>query len=113
MMGGIRGPHQASPLDGHWPSLRIHVDAQVPSNRGLSLHDQGAQVMIQAPPTARAHLLYMESITCDQYLGGGPTDWSPLSTTVLSQPACPTAHKHWQYIVIAPGYAIVAGNRDS
>ena len=113
MMGGMRGPRQASPLDGHWPSLRIRVDAQVPSNRVLSLHDLGAQVTIQAPPTARAHLLYMESMTCDQYHLGGPADWSPLSTTVLSQPACPTAHRHWEYIVSAPGYAIVAGNRDS
>jgi hypothetical protein len=113
MMGGMRGPHQANPLDGHWPSLRIRVEPQVPSNRVLSLHDQGARVIIQAPPAARAHLLYRETITCDQYGGGGPTDWSPLSTTVLSQPACLTAHKHWAYIVSAPGYSIVAGNRDS
>lgn len=112
-MGPMRDYHLASPLDGHWPSLRIRVDAQVPSNRMLSLHAQGAQVMIQAPPAARTHLLYRESITCDQYAGGGPADWTPLSTTTLSQPACPTAHKHWVYIVSAPGYAIVAGKRDS
>ncbi|HEX6481767.1 MAG TPA: hypothetical protein VF043_23235 [Ktedonobacteraceae bacterium] len=113
VMGGMRGPRQASALDGHWPSLRIRVEAQVPSNRVLSLHEQGAQVLIQAPLTARAHLLYKESITCDQYLGSALADWSPLSTTVLSQPACPTAHKHWKYLVSAPGYSIVAGNRDS
>jgi hypothetical protein len=112
-MGPMRVPHLASPLDGHWPSLRIHVDAQVPSNRLLSLHAQGTQVMIQAPPAARAHLLYRELITCDQYAGGGHADWTPLATTVLSQPICPTAHKHWVYIVSAPGYAIVAGKRDS
>lgn len=112
-MGSMRDPHLASPLDGHWPSLRIHVDAQVPSNRLLSLHAQGAQVMIQAPPAARAHLLYRESITCDQYGDGSHADWTPLATTVLSQPVCPTAHKHWVYIVSAPGYAIVAGKRDS
>ena len=112
-MGPMRVPHLASPLDGHWPSLRIHVDAQVPSNRLLSLHAQGAQVMIQAPPAARAHLLYRESITCDQYGDGSHADWTPLATTVLSQPVCPTAHKHWVYIVSAPGYAIVAGNRSS
>lgn len=113
MMGGMGGPHQAIPLDGHWPSLRIRVDTQVPANRVLSLHELGAQVIIQAPPAARTHLLYKETITCDQYAGGGPTDWSLLSTTILSQPACPTAHKHWQYIVSAPGYSIAAGNRNS
>jgi hypothetical protein len=112
-MGPMRDPHLASPLDGHWPSLRIRVDAQAPSNRMLSLHAQGAQVMIQAPPAARAHLLYRESISCDQYGDGSHADWTPLATTVLSQPACPTAHKHWEYIVSAPGYTIVAGNRDS
>src|SRR6266567_939343 len=112
-MGPMRDYHLASPLDGHWPSLRIRVDAQVPSKRMLSLHAQGAQVMIQAPPAARTHLLYRESITCDQYGGGGHADWTPLATTVLSQPVCPTAHKHWVYIVSAPGYAIVAGSRDS
>ncbi len=112
-MGPMRVPHLASPLDGHWPSLRIRVDAQVPSKRMLSLHAQGAQVMIQAPPAARTHLLYRESITCDQYGDGSHADWTPLATTVLSQPVCPTAHKHWVYIVSAPGYAIVAGSRDS
>jgi len=113
-MGPMRGPPRlASPLDGYWPSLRIHVDPQVPSNRMLSLHAQGTQVMIQAPPAARAHLLYRESITCDRYGDGSHADWTPLATTVLSQPACPTAHKHWEYIVSAPGYAIVTGKRDS
>jgi hypothetical protein len=112
-MGPMRDYHLASPLDGHWPSLRIHVDAQVQSKRLLSLHAQGAQVMIQAPPAARTHLLYRESISCDQYGDGSHADWTPLATTVLSQPSCPTAHKHWVYIVSAPGYAIVAGMRDS
>jgi len=113
VMGGMIGPYPVRPLDGHWPFLRVHVDTQVPANRALSLHNQGAQVIIQAPPAARNHLLYRETITCDQYIGGGPTDWSPLSTMTLSQPACPTAHKHWQYIVSAPGYSIVSGSRDS
>jgi len=112
-MGPMRVPHLASPLDGHWPSLRIRVDAQVPSKRMLLLHAQGTQVMIQAPAAARTHLLYRESITCDQYGDGSHADWTPLATTVLSQPVCPTAHKHWVYIVSAPGYAIVAGKRDS
>jgi hypothetical protein len=115
MMGGMGGPHQTSPLDGHWPSLHIHVNVQVPANRVLSLQDKGTQVMIQAPPAARTHLLYRETISCDGYLGAGEglADWNPLATTTLSQPACPTAHKHWKYIVSAPGYAIAAGKRDS
>ncbi len=112
-MGGMGYIPEISPLYGHWLSLHIHVEAQVPANRVLSLHEQGAQVTVQAPPAARTHLLYRESISCDQYSGGGPTDWSPLSKTILSQPACPTAHKHWVYIVSAPGYSIAAGTRDS
>jgi hypothetical protein len=112
-MSGMIGPHQPNPLDGHWPSVSIQVDSHVPSNRVLTLKNQGAQVLVQAPPTAEAHLLYMQSITCDQYWGGSALDWSPLPTPMLSQPACPTAHKHWQYIVSAPGFAIVAGSRDA
>jgi hypothetical protein len=112
-MGGMGGTRQAPTLDGHWPSLAIHVASQVPSDRALSLHNQGTQVIIQAPPAAREHLLYMESITCDGYVNGGLADWRPLPTTLLSQPACPTAHKHWKYVVSAPGYTVVAGSRDA
>ena len=112
-MGGMRSPPQASPLDGHWPSVTIHVNPQVPSNRELSLRSQGTRVIVQAPPAAQAHLVYLQSITCDQYGGGSRLDWSPLPTPVLSQPACPTPHKHWEYIVSAPGFDIVAGIRDS
>lgn len=113
-MGGMRDSRQASPLDGHWPAVSIHVDPQVPADRALSLRTQGAEVIVQAPPAAQSHLLYWESISCDRYGGGGSrSDWSPLPTPVLSQPACPTAHRHWEYLVSAPGYAIVAGTRDS
>lgn len=113
-MGGMRDSRRASPLDGHWPSVSIDVDPQVPANRAISLRSQGAQVIVQAPPEAQAHLLYWESISCDKYEGGGSRlNWSPLPTFVLSQPACPTAHRHWAYIVSAPGYATVGGTRDS
>src|SRR6266567_1470089 len=109
MMGRYQPP---DPLGGHGPSLRIHVDPKVPSGRMIHLRAQGTQVMIQAPQAARAHLLYMQSITCDNYAGGG-IDWTPLTTTTLSQPACPTAHKQWTYIVSAPGYPIVSGKQSS
>jgi hypothetical protein len=113
-MGGMRDSRQASPLDGHWPSVSIDVGPQVPASRALSLQSQGAQVIVQGPLEAQAHLLYWESITCDKHVGGGSRlDWSPLPTFVLTQPACPTAHRHWAYIVSAPGYATVAGTRDS
>ncbi len=114
-MGGMRDvPPQASPLDGRWPSVSFHVDPQIPTNRALSLRNEGAQVIVHAPSMAQALLLYWESITCDGYGGGGARlDWSPLPTLVLSQPACPTAHRHWEYLVSAPGYAIAAGARDS
>jgi len=113
-MGGMPGIPNVSPLDGHWPSVSLRVDSRVPSNRVISLRSQGAQVNVHAPLAAQAQLLYLESITCDGYGGGGSRlNWSPLPTAVLSQPACPTAHKHWEYLVSAPGYAIVTGTRDS
>ena len=113
-MGEMLGyPDRGDPLAGHWPSVSIQVALKVPPNRELSLRSQGAQVIVQVPPAARVHLVYLESISCDQYGGGSQLNWNPLPTHVLSQPACPTPHKHWEYIVSAPGYAIVAGNRDS
>lgn len=115
MMGGMGGIPQTGPLAGRWPSLHIYVKPQIPVNRAISLHEQGTQVIVQAPAAARTHLLYRETISCDGYPGmdEGIADWSSLSTTHLSQPACPTAHKHWVYIVSAPGYAIAAGKQDS
>ena len=110
-MGGMKDSHY--PLDGHWPSVSIPVDPRVPSDRDLTLRTQGTKVFVQAPPTARGRLLYLESMSCDQYGGeGSRLDWSPLPTPALSQPACPTAHKHWEYIISAPGYAIAAGTQD-
>lgn len=107
-----------TPLDGHWPFLRIHVDPKVPPSRMISLHVQGTQIMVQAPQAARAHLLYMESITCGPntglYVDSSGTNWTPLTTTALSQPACPTTVlRRWDYIVSAPGYPIVSGSLAS
>jgi hypothetical protein len=120
-MGSMQGfpppaqgtPSRYDPYVGHWPAVSIQVDPQVPATRALALRSQGAQVIVQAPPAAQTQLLYRESIDCDHYGGGGGQDWSPLPTPVLSQPACPTAHRHWAYIVSAPGYATVGGTRDS
>jgi hypothetical protein len=104
---------EAPSVGGHWPSVTIHVSPQIPSYREISLRSQGTQVIVHAPPAAQEHLIYLESISCDQYGSGTRLNWSSLPTPVLSQPACPTPHKHWDYIVSAPGYAIVGGNRES
>jgi hypothetical protein len=113
-MGGMKYSNQSTVLDGHWPSVAIHVDPRVPSDRDLVLRAQGADVFVQAPLAAQAHLLYLESMSCDHFGGvGSRLDWSPLASPELSQPDCPTAHKHWQYVISAPGYAILSGTRDS
>jgi hypothetical protein len=103
------------PLDGHWPTvhLQVQVNPQVPQDRALSVLNQEGQVMISVPAGAKAHLLYMQSITCDGYDLGNPSQWTPLSTNVLHEPACPTAHRHWTYVVSAPGYAIVSGSQTA
>lgn len=112
-MGGMSGPGQANPLDGHWPSVSIQVAPQAPADRILTLRHEGAQVTVQGPAAALAHLLYMESMACDSYGAGGPLIWTPLPTSTLAQPACPAPHKHWIYIISAPGYAISWGTHDS
>ncbi len=112
-MGGMPGPHQANPLDGHWPSVSIQVAPQAPADRIFTLRNEGAQVTVQGPTAALAHLLYMESMACDHYGAGGPLIWTPLPASTLAQPACPTPHKHWIYLIGAPGYALAWGTHDS
>jgi hypothetical protein len=103
--------HLSDPLNGHWPTVHIQVNPQVPQDRALSLQNQQRQVMIDMPAGAKAHLLYMQTITCENYFGSINIQWTPLLTNVLDEPTCLTAHPHWKYIVSAPGYAIVAGSQ--
>ena len=115
--GGVQsitdGP---GPLDGHWPSLKIHVASRVPSDRKISLKQEGTEVQINAPAPARAHLYYIYNVTCDAFQGGtvgtGNFAWEPISTTTLHEPDCGdygNQNIHWYYAVSAPGYAIVSG----
>lgn len=109
-------------LDGHWPSVRISVQAQVPAQRLISLHAQPAQVVVDAPPAARGRLLYLSTYDCvdrNSSQHGGRGYWSKLPGTVIEKPQCgysvingtPTYAKfvRWVYVVGAPGYSIVAG----
>lgn len=109
-----------SPLDGHWPSIKIHVASRVPIDRKISLQQEGTQVQINAPAAARTHLYYIYNVTCDAFQGGtvgtGNYAWEPISTTILHEPGCGdygNQNIHWYYAVSAPGYAIVAGHYPS
>jgi hypothetical protein len=100
----------SNPL-GHWPSLQIQVASHIPSDRTFSLHPQGSQVHINAPPVL--HLLYQYIVSCDSHgvtIDTGSWSWEPISTRVLRLPGsdCP-GNVRWQYAVSAAGYAVVAG----
>ena len=112
----------SGPLDGHWPSLRISVQGQVPAQRLITLHAQPAQVVVDAPSTARGRLLYLSTYDCvdrnsSQHSGGGY--WINLTTKVIAKPQCgysimngtPTyaTFVRWVYAVGAPGYSIATG----
>jgi hypothetical protein len=117
---GGKSPHYTLPLHGntpvsnplgHWPSLQIQVASHIPSDRLFSLHLQGSQVHINAPPAL--HLLYHFIVSCDSYgvtIDTGNSSWEPISTRVLGIPGsgCP-GNMRWQYAVSAVGYAVVAG----
>ena len=109
-----------SPLDGHWPSIKIHVSSRVPIDRKISLQQEGTQVQISAPAAARIHLYYIYNVTCDAFQGGtvgtGNFAWEPISTTILHQPDCGdygNQNIRWSYAVSAPGYAIVSGQHPA
>jgi hypothetical protein len=109
-----------SPLDGHWPSIKIHVASRVPIDRKISLQQEGTQVQINAPAAARTHLYYIYNVTCDAFQGGtvgtGNYAWEPIATTILHEPDCRdygNQNIHWYYAVSAPGYAIVSGQHPA
>jgi hypothetical protein len=126
--GVIQMVPTTSPLDGHWPSIQITVQAGVPSDRAISLHQESTQVFVDAPPAARSQLLYMSVYDCDLGRGssqhGGTDHWIRLSTqTITIKPDCghpvdfgtpyPAKLLQWTYVVGAPGYAMISERYQS
>ena len=108
-VGGIKWV--SSSLNGHWPAIHINVTAHIPSDRILSLQQQGSKITIEAPVSARSHLVYYNIVTCT---GGGTINvsadsWHSVNVTEISEPGCSGSNKHWTYAVSAPGYAIALG----
>jgi len=115
------------PLDGHWPTLHVLVQTQVPSGRLLSLQPQASQVIVDAPPAARGQLLYMSVYACDLGGGGGEQGgadrWIALPTMTIQKPQCafsvsngtptPGRFVRWAYVVGAPGYTLASGTYSS
>lgn len=115
-----------SPLEGHWPTLRIHVASQIPQDRQLTLHVSAPHVSVDAPAPARPHLQYLYSVSCSNELvigtasgpvadsyGTGNYGWEALPTTTLNLPGCARKHIAWSFGIGAPGYAIATGNAKS
>lgn len=98
----------SSPLDGHWPVTHINVATKIPSDRILSLQQQGSHIIVHAPPSVQSHLVYLYSVRCT---GGSGTNgqWTPLTTPAFQEPECSGLNKHWSFAVSAPGYAIASG----
>jgi len=101
------------PLDGHWPTMQLQVQPQVPQDRALTLQEQPGRVLIEAPAGAQGHLLAMQSVECGLTEVVNGARWWPLATNVMEEARCPTAHPTWVYIVSAPGYAIVFGSQHA
>jgi hypothetical protein len=109
-----------SPLDGLWPSITIAVAAATPSDRHITLQQEGTQVQINAPVAALAHLYYLYTATCNAIQGGTygieRVAWEPITTTTLHEPSCGddgSQTTQWSYVVSAPGYAIASGHVGS
>lgn len=104
----------SGPMDGHWPSLHIQVASNIPTDRHISLHRKGLQVIVDAPQNVQ--LVYKFIETCGDP-GPGPAvgnlDWEPLAKRIINSPGyligCSAKDMQWQYAVGAVGYAIAAG----
>ncbi|MDQ2885539.1 MAG: hypothetical protein M3Y39_05580 [Chloroflexota bacterium] len=98
-----------SQLDSHWPAIHINVAAKIPTDRTVSLRQQGSQLTIDAPVTARSRLIYSSTVTCT---AGGTVntsigvEWHPVTAMKISEPECLGSKKQWIYAVSALGYAI-------
>lgn len=117
----------SGPLDGHWPSLRIRVQTQVPSTRMLSLQQQGTHIIVHAPPATIRQLIYISVFDCNNYAGGtshgGSSLWRSLPTSTLPEPQCgssgngkdmkPDTLILWTFVVGVPGYTLVSGTYPS
>ncbi|GCE15509.1 hypothetical protein [Tengunoibacter tsumagoiensis] len=110
-----------SPLEGHWPTLHLHVASQVPPDRLLTAHVTDKSITVDASPSA--HLQYLFGFTCtngpgsgsentDNY-GSGNYGWQPLKSTTVNRPACSMKHITWSYAIGVPGYAVATGNAQS
>lgn len=96
------------PLANHWPTISINVMAKAPTDRTISVQQQGSQIAIDAPTPARSHLVAYDTVTCGNTMGTS-ADWYPLATAILHERGCSDLNKHWVYAVGAPGYAIASG----
>lgn len=105
----------SSPLDKHWPSIQINVGSNIPADRQLSYRIQGIHVIVNAPPAARSHLVYLYDIGCQDFNDSGTTGtgnfgWESIPTNQVALPGCPGKNPQWSFAFAAPGYAIVMGN---
>ena len=110
--GTTNGP---CPLDGHWPSIHINVNSRVPSDRMISFHRSGSHVFVDAPGGVRSRLLYLYSVTCQDFQdqGGSGTGnfiWEPIPTNEVNEPGCSGKNVKWTFAFSAVGYSIVAGS---
>lgn len=114
-------------LAGHIPTIRIYVSPQAPANRILTLHQEGSEILIDAPAGVQlVDQTYLEcrdvsdhiDVAGDNHIHGKPSDyWHPLLTKTLLKPACsilgpmfaPGTVVQWKYAIGAAGYAIVQG----
>jgi hypothetical protein len=109
----------ASPPNGLYPSMSMSVAAETPSDRQITLQQEGTQVKINAPRAALGHLYYLDAImTCASSDGGTSEEevggWAPISGTILHEPKrCDGGIGpkviSWTYLVTAPGYTIASG----
>lgn len=104
--------NSANPLDGHWPTLHIHVAPKIPTDRILSFHKQGSQITIDGPAFARAHLVEYGSGSCTEGEGSESTTnggWTMLKSATLQALPCSGTNRYWSYAIGAAGYAIISG----
>lgn len=104
-----------SPLEGHWPTLHLHVASQVPQDLQLTAHVMDKSITVDAP--TQAHLQYLFGVSCTNGPGSGSEEtgnygWQPIKSSTVNRPACSMKHITWSYAIGAPGYAVASGKAN-
>ena len=95
------------PFPQHLLTLQLTVAPQIPEDRTISVHLQGADVQVAIPQVMHPQVAYIYSANCQQPGDCGNYLWQFVPTNVVNFSDSSYRIGPWLYAIGVPGYAIV------